>query len=736
MRFDMTELRALQAAHLLSLVPDPESDLLIANYLPAAQYGKEWDAHPVLLDCRGIIIRPDGTVHAKPFRKFGNPGEFPGTSLEELAARGAPEVAHKMDGCFNRNTRLSLWDGGTVVIGEVVAKKLTPILIGMDERGKLIPAQVIGHLASKRKPVWMHIHLDRPLRVDGRGATYPTAMWVTPNHHIWVNGTCSPIGSAQVGDKLTGHERRPSPSVLHALESGLLGDGSITRNGAHYRYQEPHKIAHREYIEDVTRCLGPMAARAITTISGHGTPLVWVSSRNHRVCDELRMKWYPNGKKEVPDDLSWLDDYAVARWFMDDGSLSHHPAQQDRALFATNGFSQDAVIRLAERLSEMYGAFCTVYQSKGWCLRINAGRGGQIDRFWQAIAPHIVPCMRYKLPERYRSWSYIPYPDGSMSYEPVDVTIIGIRFVNAEDMGDGLNCGFDVQTSTGNYLAQGVLVHNSLIVSFRDPNTGAIRFSTRGSFTSDQAKHAARIWAERYSQVRIPSGCTYLFELIAPYNRIVVSYQEEDLVLTGVVRTETGYELPYSDVQSAAAYGALSYGMLRSVATEDIDWRSLHTVERPNFEGFVLYWPGDGLRVKVKLAEYVRLHRLVTGLSEHSIWEALHRGGALELRREIPEELWSWFDTVAAGLVGPFSRHASAVDDLYADILRKGLNPADRAQRKEIAAHINGHVHADLRGAAFACIDGKDWHTPIWRLLEPKGNQVTTTPIAARAEAS
>lgn len=374
MQFNMPELRALQAAHLLSLVPDPESDLLIANYLPAAQYGKEWDAHSVLLDCRGIIIRPDGTVHAKPFRKFGNPGEFPGTSLEELAARGAPEVAHKMDG--------------------------------------------------------------------------------------------------------------------------------------------------------------------------------------------------------------------------------------------------------------------------------------------------------------------------------------------------------------------------SLIVAFHDPNTGAIRFSTRGSFTSDQAKHAARIWAERYSQVRIPSGCTYLFELIAPYNRIVVSYQEEDLVLIGVVRTETGYELPYSDVQSAAAYGALSYGMLRSVATEDIDWRSLHTVERPNFEGFVLYWPGDGLRVKVKLAEYVRLHRLVTGLSEHVIWEALHRDGAIELRREIPEELWSWFDMVAAGLVGPFSRHASAVDGIYFDILRKGLNPADRAHRKEIAAHINSHVGAELRGACFARIDDKDWHTPIWRLLEPRGNQMTTTPVAARAEAS
>src|SRR5579885_3315648 len=98
MYLDLDELRRLNRERLVNLVRDPASDLLIADYAARAQYDAMWDAHTVLLDCRGTIIAPDGRVVAKPFRKFFNLGERPNTGFDQLVPLGEPEVTHKLDG--------------------------------------------------------------------------------------------------------------------------------------------------------------------------------------------------------------------------------------------------------------------------------------------------------------------------------------------------------------------------------------------------------------------------------------------------------------------------------------------------------------------------------------------------------------------------------------------------------------------------------------------------------------
>lgn len=64
-------------------------------------------------------------------------------------------------------------------------------------------------------------------------------------------------------------------------------------------------------------------------------------------------------------------------------------------------------------------------------------------------------------------------------------------------------------------------------------------------------------------------------------------------------------------------------------------------MDTPNEEGFVLHYPGTDLRLKIKFPEYVRLHKIVTGVSEIGIWEYMRDGKSMkELIENVPEWLY------------------------------------------------------------------------------------------------
>jgi RNA ligase len=267
----------------------------------------------------------------------------------------------------------------------------------------------------------------------------------------------------------------------------------------------------------------------------------------------------------------------------------------------------------------------------------------------------------------------------------------------------------------------------SMITLWRD-DAGGIHFATRGSFTSPQAQMARVIWNNRHADAApyLHPNLTYVFELVGPDNRIVVHYPDTALILTGAVWTLDGKECAYAGVASEAARLHLP-----AVEAQGGSWADLAALERGNFEGFVLYWYGrwGERRVKVKLAEYIRLHRIITGLSEHTVWEILRDGGDVEaLRREIPEEMHAWFDGVTTELSRLHMRRVASVDDALRQIVADGLNPKDRVDRKEIALWVKRSC-PDISGAVFRALDDKDYLSLIWKEIEPKA-----TPLFADRE--
>lgn len=245
---------------------------------------------------------------------------------------------------------------------------------------------------------------------------------------------------------------------------------------------------------------------------------------------------------------------------------------------------------------------------------------------------------------------------------------------------------------------------------------GTPQIATRGSFVSEQAIEANKILSQMISEKNIKfdpkMGYTWLFEIIYPENRIVVDYGDaRTLVQLAVINIETGDELPiktlltpFTKVQS---YDGLT------------DFDSIKKFVRNNAEGFVIRFQ-SGVRCKLKYEEYVRLHRLVTGVNAKTIWDLLRHNESLnELLEKVPEEFYDWVVKTKKDLEEEYNlaeavawRDYEAVKDLK----------TRKVQAKKIFK-IDSTREKKLSGIIFKMLDKQPYEEMIWRMLKPRADK-------------
>lgn len=248
----------------------------------------------------------------------------------------------------------------------------------------------------------------------------------------------------------------------------------------------------------------------------------------------------------------------------------------------------------------------------------------------------------------------------------------------------------------------------SLGILYQDSD-GEYSLATRGSFTSEQAIRGTKILRAKGINWRhhdIPDW-TYLFEIIYPENRIVVDYgNAEDIVLLTVRDTFTNFELPYPELLEMAKNEGLSV-----VEKFDgiNDFENLES--RPNSEGYVVYFPSSAQRFKVKFDEYVRLHRLITGVNKKTIWELLmNHQNVEELLDRVPDEFYNWVQESIADLQGSY--HAIELS------ARNKFEELDylKGDRKSFAMVAKDHPYNAI---LFRMLDNKSYEEVIWKLVRP-----------------
>lgn len=246
---------------------------------------------------------------------------------------------------------------------------------------------------------------------------------------------------------------------------------------------------------------------------------------------------------------------------------------------------------------------------------------------------------------------------------------------------------------------------------------GNYSIATRGSFTSDQASRGTEILRTRYAGFKPRAGWTYLFEIIYPANRIVCDYGDtEDLVFLGAVHANG---LSY-DADVAGALGwpgpaaeVFPYGTMRE---------ALEARPREGKEGFVVHLLDSDVRVKIKQEDYVRLHRIVTGLNARSVWQALVDGTLSELIEQIPDEFHDFVHGVADDILNSVEANYR---EAYDESLRIGGLMQDR---KDFAAKA---VKSPYRAELFLFFDGKDVFQSLLEKAKPAHNYVPDRTLDA-----
>lgn len=238
---------------------------------------------------------------------------------------------------------------------------------------------------------------------------------------------------------------------------------------------------------------------------------------------------------------------------------------------------------------------------------------------------------------------------------------------------------------------------------------GSWAVATRGSFASDQALHATERLREYEYSMDI-DGVTYLFEIIYPENRIVLDYGDMDeLVLLGGVVINSGLTFGPREAKFMLDWNGPVANVFEARTWED----AMALPPRENAEGIVVTFQ-DGTKVKLKQDDYVALHRIVTGLTNRTVWEAMSEGRSIEqIQEPLPEEFHPWVEEVATDLLKQAFEIQSKVWYAYDQVC--GALP-EGFTRKDFALAVKDHP---LRAHLFRYLDGQSIWDIVWKQIKP-----------------
>jgi RNA ligase len=243
--------------------------------------------------------------------------------------------------------------------------------------------------------------------------------------------------------------------------------------------------------------------------------------------------------------------------------------------------------------------------------------------------------------------------------------------------------------------------------------------ATRGSFTSPQSIKGKEI-LNRHDISAWRKDNTYLFEIIYPENRIVVDYKgEEKLVVLGAIHTETGNEVPDSSLFFLQESG---FEIVTTYKTWGEGYDLLKEEISKDKEGYVIKFK-NGFRMKIKGDEYVRLHKILTNISNRDIWEYLKDNKPFdELLERVPDEFNDWVKTTVRDLKYSCFQLRERAGKLH-DGFRYGKygDVYPEPTKKEFAEFVMKQQEV-LHAIMFAMWDGNNEKVDsiIWKIVKPE----------------
>jgi RNA ligase len=254
------------------------------------------------------------------------------------------------------------------------------------------------------------------------------------------------------------------------------------------------------------------------------------------------------------------------------------------------------------------------------------------------------------------------------------------KFFNIEEVKDLPNEKFQIYEKMDGSLIVFFWLDNELVVS------------SKGSFTSEHAIEAKKI-LQKYDLSKFDKSKSYSAELIAPWNRIVCNYGNEEKLVLLAKFDKFGNEYEIDKYKNE----------IEIVKRYDIfDLENIKSLIKDEQEGFVVKFD-SGYRVKVKGSEYIRLHKIVTEISEKVIFEYLSEGQNIEnLIEKVPDEFYNWVKSVENKFSNSYKSILNECKSVYREL----------EDRKETAKYFLNQKYPEI---LFKMLDKKQFEKLIWK---------------------
>lgn len=446
-------------------------------------------------------------------------------------------ITSKLHGCLPSYQKINMADGTQKKIRDI---KVGEFVLGYDHiTNTLIKSEVLNTFINGKTEKWLKI--SKQVRIANLGKA-KRSLIVTPNHQIFIKGKgYISASNVSIGDTvLNYYSDFMIDNVKNSILTGiLLGDGYLDKHNNKYAIRYGHKIEHEGYIDYINELLGNFCTQHKRyRISGYGTEMVDSSTKQSQAINNIFSHWIVDGQKEVPDDIE-LDKYSLAFWYMDDGSLGINK-NTFQANFAICGFSDNSCENLSFALNKLgFNNYVFYKTGKYNRLRLN---WSDAEKLFIMIADLIPPVMQYKLPPQFRDrFINMSLPNSELLDFVQDGKITKIEEVNPKTFC--YRAKYDIETTTHNFFAGEILVHNSshvsaniltkkplnwleniaqwLGVKVQDTEYGNI-YSSRKVIKNDKinpnGKHYydVDIWGivNDYLKQSLPQGCTVYCEIV------------------------------------------------------------------------------------------------------------------------------------------------------------------------------------------------------------------------------
>lgn len=272
---------------------------------------------------------------------------------------------------------------------------------------------------------------------------------------------------------------------------------------------------------------------------------------------------------------------------------------------------------------------------------------------------------------------------------------------------------------------------------------------SKGSFNSDYSKAAQDILNNKYPDyVNLDRHNNYIFEIISPTLRIVVKYDDEDLILIGIVNNLT---LEEYDVAQYHKENKLSFNLVNEIFLKEDNNQNIFTYLKQlnlnNKEGFVVLFDNKQ-RCKIKFTDYIRLHSIVTNITSYDIWDYLKENKDFnEILENTPDDFYDWvknkigeilynhdlllkniylaYNNIIFELLWESNKFAyvySKLMYLFDRYFSKVINPVVKFNKKHIDKKIFAKAceNHKLRSYLFNIYNGLSNEKLIWKEIKPK----------------